>query len=119
MSADFPTVEERARLALLAEVIVPRWKAMPSAAEIDLTGAPLDRALAARPDLVHPLRALLSGADLSDPVAAVTELERNAPAAFRALMQAIAGAYYADPRIWERLGYGGQQRRPIGTWPAS
>lgn len=117
MSAGPLTEAERARLAVLAEVIVPRWKAMPSAGGIDLAGAPLDRALAARPDLVGPLRALLAIVDIADPAGAVRTLERDTPDAFRALMQAVAGAYYADPRIWERLGYGGQQRRPVAEWP--
>lgn len=117
MSADLLTAGERTRLAALAEVIVPRWKAMPSAGEIDLAGAPLDRALEARPDLLAPLRALLAEVDIADPAGAVGRLEREAPEAFRALMQAVAGAYYADPRVWKLLGYGGQQRRPLDEWP--
>lgn len=117
MSADRLTVEERIRLAALGEVIVPRWNAMPSAGDIDLAGAPLDRALGTRPDLLAPLRALLADIDIADPAGAVGRLEREAPEAFRALMQAVAGAYYADPRIWELLGYRGQQRRPLSEWP--
>ncbi len=40
-------------------------------------------------------------------------LSTDDPAAYRALVLAVAGAYYLDPGVRRRLGYEGQVPRPV------
>lgn len=102
---------ERAVLAGLAEIIAPAWKTMPSAADIALSQAPIDRALQARPDLLLPLRTLLAEFAGADPGIALDRLRHERPADLAKLMQAVAGAYYMHERVRDALGYKGQRRR--------
>jgi hypothetical protein len=101
---------ERAVLAGLADIIAPRWNALPSASDIDLSHGPIDRALRARPDLVEPLRQLLDEMRIQDGATAIEQLQRERPAQFAVLMQAVAGAYYMDESVRAALRYGGQRR---------
>lgn len=101
---------ERAKLARLADIIAPRWNALPSASDIDLSNGPIDRALRARPDLVEPLKQLLDEIRAEEGATAIEQLQRERPAQFAALMQAVAGAYYMDENVRTALGYGGQRR---------
>jgi hypothetical protein len=106
--------DRRARLAALAEVIAPRWNAMPSAGDINLAEGPVDRALQARPDLVEPLARLLDEINSAQPQAEVERLSRERPTAFWVLMQVVAGAYYMDAGVRAALGYAGQRRKAPG-----
>lgn len=109
--------DERITLGRLADIIAPAWGKMPSASDIRLSHAPMDRALQCRPDLVQPLRNLLAELTNSDAVTAIKHLERERPGEFSILMQAVAGAYYMDERVREALHYRGQRRRPPEPTP--
>ncbi|MDQ0390939.1 hypothetical protein [Labrys monachus] len=106
------TEPQRAALRAFADVIAPGTARQPSAADIDLAGAPVDLALAARPDLQPPLAALLDRLDTADPSEEIRRLEADDRPAFGILMLVVAGAYYMDPRVRAALGYAGQTPPP-------
>jgi hypothetical protein len=101
--------EQRARLARLAEELIPEGEGMPSAGAADIAWGQLDKVLQVRPDLSGPLaRALASEAD-SPAEAWLQDLERRDPGAHEAVVLAILGGYYLHPAVRERLGYPGQR----------
>ena len=87
---------------------------MPSADEVDVSHALLDRVVAAVPSLAGALFSVLDvdipGEDIG---AWLDGLSTDDPAAYRALVLAVAGAYYLDPGVRRRLGYEGQVPRPV------
>jgi hypothetical protein len=102
----------RAALAALADVVAPRTSRMPSAADLRLAepAGEVDRVLSLRPDLVAPLCQVLDLPDATaDPLSVVQRLASANSAAFAALMQAVAGAYYLHPTVRTLIGYGGQE----------
>lgn len=100
------TPAQRAAFAGLAEVLIPAAHGMPSAGDVDLAGAPLDRVLRARPDLAAPLASLMD----SLPDQASGAVAPGLPAAALELLMVVAGgAYTLDPRVRARLGYPGQE----------
>lgn len=109
--ADGLTDGRRAVLRALADIIVPRTARMPAASDIDLSGAPVDHVLRARPDLTGPLATLLDRLDTTAPAREVAQLADDDKRAFAMLMQVVAGAYYMDERVRMALGYGGQRPR--------
>ncbi len=108
---------ERATLAAVADRLIPAAHGMPSAAEI-LTDERLRFVLAARTDLVEPVRAALREcARPGDELGARLEvLGRDDPAALGALQLLIVGGYYTDKRVRELIGYPGQEALTIRTW---
>ncbi len=93
--------QARARLAALADALIPAGDGMPSASEAGVAGEWLDAVLAVRPDLEAPL-------------AAVTRVDRERePEGFAALTAAVTAAYYMNPQVRERIGYAGQQAIPF------
>jgi hypothetical protein len=100
---------QRRCLATLAEIIVPRTEAMPSAGDLDLCGEAVDQVLRVRPDLGAPLAALLEKTAALAPENAVSWLAAQDPLAFSVLMQVVAGAYYMHPVVWQLLDYPGQE----------
>jgi hypothetical protein len=102
----------RARLKQLAGAIIPATEEMPSAADIGLENAPLDRILTARPDLAADLARAVDG-DLTDAGARLRELISDDPAAYQALLTVVAAGYYLDSEIRARIGYPGQVPRPL------
>ena len=110
--------EQRRRLALLADVLVPAGEGMPSASEAGIADVLVDRVLAVRPDLADPLaRALdlapLDCADATDLLARLKGADRRAK---DALVTVVAGGYYLDEDIRRRLGYPGQDARPVNAF---
>jgi len=99
----------RGRLAAVADVILPRAEGMPSASDIDLANAPLDKVLLARPDLLEPLCQSLDSLSSDAIETNVPSLARDEPQAFEVLMQVVAGAYYMDTHVRSLLGYDGQR----------
>jgi choline dehydrogenase-like flavoprotein len=92
--------------ASLADELIPAAEGKPSASEADATGKWLERALAARPDLVPLLeRALASGLDARG-------LHEQDPEAFAGLADAVEGAYYMNLKVRKRIGYPGQKSNP-------
>ncbi len=106
---------ERATLTAIAERLIPAADGMPSAADV-LGDDRLRFVLAARPDLVEPLRAALRS-DLGDDVQARLEtLGRDEPATLGALQLVIVAGYYTDRRVRELIAYPGQMALEVRSW---
>ena len=104
--------EQRATFWALADVLIPATDAMPAASEAGSAEKWLDRALAARPDLVEPLAAVLDAAAGKDPDAEARRLHADDPDGFSALAQIASGGYYMNLKVRKRVGYPGQGKRP-------
>lgn len=105
-------IELRRRLRELADELIPAADGMPAASDVGVADAQLDRVLAARPDLVAPLRAAFA----RPAGAAVEWLERLAvenPTGYEAVVLAVVGGYYTDRDVRGRLGYRGQEPNPV------
>ena len=105
------TAHERSTLAGLADVLIPAASGMPAASEAGVAGEWLDAVLAARPDLLEPLRAILASADGAAPAEAVERLSEGG--GFGVLAEIVPNAYYMNPAIRQRIGYALQQAVPI------
>ena len=104
---------DRETLAALADALIPEADGMPSASQAGAAGSLLDEVLAVRADLEHPLSELTAAARGADPVAEVERLKTEDPPAFEALTTAVAGGYFLSADVRERLGYPGQQAKPL------
>ncbi len=103
---------DRKAFAAIADILIPECEGMPSASQVAVHGAVLDRVLDLRPDLRdYVLRGLHAPAGDS-PSRTVEALNSDDPAALRAIGEAAKAAYYMDSRVRELLGYPGQQSRP-------
>ena len=110
----------RARLARIADVLVPAYEEMPAASSVGIAGDLLDKALRARPDLVTQCRrAVTTCADPPSPQA-LEELAEADPDGFSALMVLVLGGYYMSAEVRKLLHYAGQEalRIDIGELPA-
>jgi hypothetical protein len=106
--------ELRARLALLADAMIPAAHGMPAATEVGVHEGQLDRVLAARPDIVQALgRALARDGIAGRELVVVDELEADDPEAHQALMLAVVGGYYIHPEVRKLIGYTGQVPVPV------
>jgi len=87
---------ERARLARIADGLIPGTEEMPAPSSLDIGGRQLDLVLASRPDLAEGLgRALEAGSDADDPILWVERLAASDPAAHEALVTVVErGAIY-------------------------
>ena len=101
---------ERTRLAVLADQLIPAAEGMPSASEAGVAAYGVDQVLKARPDLAAPL-----GESLAYPDVIVLRVER--PELFATLGEVVAGAYYLNPEIQDRVGYHGRVPAPVETEP--
>lgn len=106
-----PTENDCARLATVADWLIPATAEMASGRE-SCTPERLGRILDVRADLAAPLqRALREVQD--DPHEALPLLaDRDAPA-HAALLTVVAACYYTDPATMARLGYDGQVAKPF------
>ncbi len=102
----------RARLAGLADALVPAAGGMPAASEVGVAGVLLDRVLGVRPDLAAPLRAVLERAG-DDPVVTLDELARDDRPGLRALRWVAGGGYYLSDDVRARLDYPGTVATPV------
>ncbi|HWL86209.1 MAG TPA: hypothetical protein VNO21_10425 [Polyangiaceae bacterium] len=107
----------RAHLGALADLLIPEDGDMPSASGAGVAGPGVDAVLAARPDLVEPLRIALALAAEMDPPRALATLRTEHPAAFTALGEIAAGGYFLQADIQRRIGYRGRAALPIDTAP--
>jgi choline dehydrogenase-like flavoprotein len=107
----------RNRLARLADHLIPRVDDHPAATEVAVSGALLDRVLATVPSLAGQLRRTLDGEmgeEIGDdPGEWLDRLSVADPAAYRAIVLAVAGGYYLDPTVRRGLGYEGQVPAPV------
>lgn len=97
----------------VADVVLPATEEMPSASAADPRAKWLGKSLAARPDLVAPLAALLEEIGTQEPAEAVARLAREQAEAFADLLLVAQASYYMNPKIRKRIGYPGQTSRPI------
>jgi hypothetical protein len=104
---------DRETLAELADALIPEADGMPSASQAGAAGSLLDEVLAVRADLEEPLAELTAAARGADPGAEVERLKNDDPALFEALTTAVAGGYFLSADVRERLGYPGQQAKPL------
>ena len=107
------TAAQRDLLAALADLLIPAGSGFPSASEAGVATEGLDQLLTVRPDLLEPLQGLLHRANDRSPAELIRELPAHDPAAFGALAESVAGAYFLNPDVRARLKYDGQSGRPI------
>jgi hypothetical protein len=100
---------DRARLAELADALIPAEGGMPAAGEAGATGEWLDAVLAARPDFETPLAGLAASTAGLPAAEAIAVLPERDPAGWSALTSAVVAAYYMNPDVCERIGYAGQR----------
>ena len=105
----------RARLAAIADHLIPAAHGMPSAADV-LTDDRLRFVLGARPDLVEPLATALRQELGDDPAARLEALGRDEPANLGALQLVIVSGYYTDKGVRDRIGYPGQMAIEVKSW---
>jgi hypothetical protein len=109
MTTGVPSAQLRARLAEIADGLIPGTQEMPAPGSIDIAGRQLDLVLASRPDLADGLRrALEAASDVDDPIAWVARLATSDPPAHEALVTVVVAGYYLHPDVQRRLGYPGQ-----------
>jgi hypothetical protein len=109
--------EARARLAALADALIPAGNGMPSASEAGVAGEWLDAIVAAEPGFGPALASVLAAADVSDPAGELRRIETNDPAGWGTLTTVVAGAYFLNPAIAEAVGYPGRRAIPIDADP--
>lgn len=107
--------DQRATFTAVADHLIPAAHGMPSAGDV-VNDVRLRFVLDARPDLIEPLAAALRGELGDDPVARLAVLERDEPDLQAALLLVIVGGYYTDKEVRERLGYPGQEAKPVQAW---
>jgi hypothetical protein len=112
MTAPFDD-EARARLAVLADALIPAGDGMPSASEAGVAGEFLDAIVAAEPGFGPALASVLAEADVSDPAGALRRIETTDPGGWGTLTTVVAGAYFLNPEIAERVGYPGRRAIPV------
>lgn len=105
----------RSVFAAVADFLIPEAHGMPSAAAV-VGDARLRFVLTARPDLVEPLRAALRPELGDHPAARLDRLEAEEPDNHGALLLTVAGGYYTDKDVRDRLGYPGQVAKQIYSW---
>jgi hypothetical protein len=108
---------ERALLGELADVLIPASDTMPCATAAGVCGVWLDAVLAARPDLVAPLKTLLAKSQGQAPAAFLAELRASDAATFGMLGELAAAAYFMCPAVQNAIGYAGQGPREIDPQP--
>jgi hypothetical protein len=104
--------EERELLGFFADLLIPSDGEMPSATQVDVHVLGVETVGALRPDLVAPVRALLQRT-ASDPPQTLERLMDEHPDEFEALAEMVAGAYFLDARVAERLGYRARRALPL------
>jgi hypothetical protein len=104
--------QQRATMAALADILIPKAEGMPAASEVDVHGKWLDRVLKARPDIAPVLAKVLTDARGKDAVAEVRRLQQEDLAGFASLALAATGGYYMNPKIRKLIGYPGQKPNP-------
>ena len=106
--------ERLARLAAIADHLIPAAHGMPSAAAV-ISEPRLRFVGQSRPDLLEPLRRALRSELGDDPGARLGALAEHDPEALAALQLVIVAGYYTDADVRERLGYPGQVAKPVSA----
>lgn len=103
----------RATFVGIADVLIPAFGEMPAASGADVGGAPLDRILMLRDDLREPFVRGLRACVGKAPEVAARALNKDDPNALAVIGLIASAAYYMNPSVRDRIGYPGQERRPI------
>lgn len=108
------TPKLRDRLIELADQLIPAVGEMPAASEVGVADTQLAVVADARPDLVGPLRRVLSvpGAGTSA-LDFLNAIESTDPEGHEALVLTVVGGYYTSPEVVRLLGYPGQHASPV------
>ena len=115
MTTDVLDEEGRARLAVLADELIPGGVNLPSACQADVHSQWIDRVLSVRPDLTEPLVRALREAGA--PSEALERWQKDAPEVFGVVAFVISAAYFINPAIRELLGYPGGRPIPNPSLP--
>lgn len=107
------TQEERELLGTLADLLIPAGSGFPSASQAGVAHAGVDQLLAARPDLLRPLKGLLIEAKGKAPAEFLKDLQANDAMGFGVLAEVVPGAYFLNAEVRTKLKYDGQSGRPI------
>lgn len=100
---------DAARLARLADVMLPAAHGMPSASEVAAIDSYLAQVLAWRDDLCEPLGRALGFFDPETfSVERLGAYHSTDPEAYVALTTVVAACYYLCPGVRKRIGYPGQ-----------
>ncbi len=97
------TTVQRARLAALADELIPGGSGLPAASAAGVHEAWIDRTLASRPDLADAVIAVISGAE--PPGAELPLRRRTDRRTFEDFALAVSGAYFMNPQVRALLGY--------------
>ena len=108
-------VDQRARLAKLADVLISGGLGLPSASEAKVHERWIDRALSARPDLFDTVAAVLDAA--GDPSATLQQLKKDDVTTFDSFAFIVAGAYLMNPSVCKALGLPGNAPKPRRALP--
>ncbi len=103
------TPAQQQRLAALGDALILPVDGLPGGGSVAIESGLANKVLEERPDLAEPLARALG----DESIAHVHELGQSDPQTWMAAITVIAGAYYLDPRVRERVGYPGQEARPI------
>ena len=96
---------QRARLAALADELMPAGAGLPAASEVDVHLTWIDQALEAVPMMRDAVRFAIDMP--GEPAAAVAALRQEHPEAFMAFTFVLSGAYFMHPKVRLALGYEG------------
>jgi len=109
VSAEPLSPGELARLAALGDGVILPVGDLPGGGTLAASSGLADKVLAARPDLAAPLARALGDETLGH----LHELGQRDPDAWMAALTVLAGAYYLYPDVRRRIGYDGQEARPV------
>ena len=104
----------RRLIAVLSEELLPGNDRQPSAVDVDIGGAPLDRLLMSRPDLSDSLLESLERFRNCEPVTPGAFIETLSPQEHRLLLTVICGAYFLVAEVQQAIEYTGQQALTLG-----
>lgn len=110
-----PSDASRNRLAEFADRLISGGAGLPSASGADVHGKWIDRALAARPDIVDAVHAVLTL--LGEPASELERLRKDDPATFDRFAYIVSGAYLMNPRVRKLLGLPGNAPKPNPAYP--
>jgi hypothetical protein len=107
---------QRATLADAADVLIPGGEGMPSAREVDVHGALVDRVLAVRPVASAALPTILdrlATGNVTPTIDRLKTLRADDAGAFGTLSSVIVGAYFLDEDVRKTIGWPGQGPRDV------